>query len=385
MNKQGKHMIDQKYTLIINKSEQEGFEQRVLEKKDFLRETSMLLKEPARIFLGLGDFLEVGDYNNLLDSLFFTEEGVQVENILDKNNRKISEEGSIPYSFFKLAVYYPDYLLKEVPVSCVSMIGKKARLFPGAETFVKYIKDYDPIVLSAMPYEIAQEFAERLNLEGKNLISSQYKIKKNENHIDVYAGDIIRFVSGDRKSIEIEKYMNELDLKEEEVVYIGRGEAGVKTFSSVNSVAFNPSKSIIPESRITLYGSSLISLLVLFNFGGALERFLSSEAMDEYMPSLIVYSDTRSKSDELIDIELHHRLLQDNIIGQRIEYSGESYDSVQREVEIALGGSSFDMKKIRDLIAKRMGRYKNNQHIFIKEIYEISKERYNNYFRQTKK
>ena len=73
----------------------------------------MGLKKPKKIFLGMGDFLEVGDYSKLLDSVFYDEGSVHFEKILDKNNRKIAEMGNIPFSFFKLAVYYPEFLLKE--------------------------------------------------------------------------------------------------------------------------------------------------------------------------------------------------------------------------------------------------------------------------------
>ena len=131
---------DPKYSLVINKGLAEGFELYEMEKKEFLRETSKLFKRPKKIFLGLGDFLEVGDYKKLLDSIFFDEEGARFENILDKNNRKISEEGNIPFSFFKIAVYFPDFLLKEVPTFCVSVIGKKIQAFPRRREFCKVYK-----------------------------------------------------------------------------------------------------------------------------------------------------------------------------------------------------------------------------------------------------
>jgi hypothetical protein len=369
-------MEEKKYTLIINRGIEGGYEARSFDKKDFLRETSTLLKKPRKIFLGLGDFLEVGDYNKLLDSIFFDEEGVQLENILDKINRRISEEGNIPFSFFKLAVYFPDFLLKDVPTSCVTAIGKQSRLFPGAVNFVKYIKEYVPIVLTAIPHEIAIEFVKRVGLGEENLIATEYKIKKNENNRDVYSGDINRFISGDRKSIEIERVMNEQELREAEVVYIGRGEAGVKTFSTVNSIAFNPPENIIPESRITLYGSSLESLLVLFNFEGELERFLLSDIIEEYLPALVVYSEVKKKSPELIDLELREGYRQNNIIGQRIEYSGESYYSVERDIEVAFGGSSIDIRAVREMISNRMANYKKNPQKLVREISAIARERY---------
>jgi hypothetical protein len=67
------------------------------------------------------------------------QEVAKLEGILDKNNRRVSEYVDIPLSFFKLAVYYPDFLFKDIPVECISIIGKKARLFPGTEIFIKNI------------------------------------------------------------------------------------------------------------------------------------------------------------------------------------------------------------------------------------------------------
>jgi hypothetical protein len=372
-------IADDKYTLIINRGNRDGFDIRTLEKKEFLRETSTLLERPKKIFLGLGDFLEFGDYNKLLDSIFFDEEAVQLENILDKINRELSEEGNIPFSFFKLAVYFPDFLLKDVPTTCVSAIGKKSRLFPGAETFVKYIKEYDPLVLTAIPFEIAIEFVKRVGLGEKNLIATQYKVSNNEKNTEVFAGDIHRFISGDRKSIEIEKVMNEKELRDDEVVYIGRGEAGVKTFATVNSVAFNPPENIIPASRITLYGSSLEALLVLFNFEGELEKLLLSEAIEQYLPSLVVYSEVKEKPQELIDIELEHGKMQNNFIGQRIEHSGESYSSVERDIEVAFGGSSIDINAVRRMISERMSIYRKNPQQLVNDISWISRDRYTNF------
>ncbi len=372
-------MAEIEYTLVINHGVEKGYELRTLDKKSFLRQTSSLLKKPKKLFLGLGDFLEIGDYNQLLDSIFFDEEAVGLENILDSVNRKLSKEENIPYSFMKLAVYYPDFLLKDVPIPCVTAIGKKSRLFLGAETFMKYVKEYDPVVLSAIPYEITIEFIKRLGLSEENLISTEYKIDQSERKYRVYSGDINRFVSGNRKSIEIEKYMAREDLKEDEIVYIGRGEAGVNTFSAVNSIAFNPSLSIIPVSRITLYGSSLESLLVLFNFDGELEKFLLTDHVEEYLPSLVVYSDVKEKSKELINMEIEHRRLQNNIIGQRIEHSEESYNTVQRDIEITYGDSSVNIKEVRNMIRDRMREYKKDPERFIREISTIAKKRYKSF------
>ncbi|HPI90238.1 MAG TPA: hypothetical protein PK859_13110 [Spirochaetota bacterium] len=371
-------MSEQQYIIIFNRGA-EGFDIKPLDKKDFVRTTASLFKRPKKIFLGLGDFLEVGDYNILIDSLFFDNAGLLFENILDKNNRKLSDEGNIPVSFFKLGVYYPDFLLKNVPTYCVSLIGKKSRLFPGAETFVKYIKEYDPTVLSAMPEEIAIEFVKRLDLDEQNLISTEYKIQKDASFKDIYSGDIGRFISGDRKSLEIEKIMAEKGYKNDEVAYIGRGEAGAKTFSTVNSIAFNPSKSIIPESRINIYGSSLEALLVLFNFDGELEKFLLAGATEDLLPSLVVYSESREKSDKLIEIEMKHCHFQNNIIGQRIEHSGDSYDSVRREIEIAIGGSTIDIQTVREQIGNRLLSFRKNPQELVRQIYGIARERYKNF------
>ena len=371
------------YDLIYNFGKEKGFEKCSFEKKDFLRETAKLIKEPKKIFLGLGDFLEIGDYNKMMDSVFFDEDGVKFENILDSNNRKISLEGNIPFSFFKIAVYFPDFLLKDVPTSCISAIGEKARLFPGAENFVKNIKKYDPLVLTAMPHEIALEFVKRVGLGEENLIATSYKIKKDRLNRDVYAGDINRFISGNRKSIEIERFMNEKSLRDDEVVYIGRGEAGVRTFSTVNSIAFNPSKNIIPESRITVYGSSLESILILFNFDGSLTRHLASDIAEGFLPSLVVFSDVKEKSDELIELELHHRRLQSNIIGQRIEHAGESYESVERDVEVAFAGSSININEVKKIINERMKSYRSKPQDLVKKIYDITRLRYNNFFQSS--
>ncbi|HQO41320.1 MAG TPA: hypothetical protein PK986_12700, partial [Spirochaetota bacterium] len=104
---------EKKYELIINHGIADGFERFEFNRSDFINELSRRVKRPRKIFLGMGDFLEVGDYNNLIDALLLDQEIAKLEGILDKNNRKISEESDIPVSFFKLAVYYPDFLLKD--------------------------------------------------------------------------------------------------------------------------------------------------------------------------------------------------------------------------------------------------------------------------------
>jgi hypothetical protein len=372
-------MIDDKYELIINHSREKGFERISLDKKDYLKEVSYLLKEPKKVFIGLGDFLEIGDYSTLIDKLFFDTEGIKIENILDNNNRRISSEGEVPFSFFKLQVYFPDFLLKDVPTSCISVIGEKSRLFPGAETFIRLIRPYNPLVLTAMPYEIAIEFVKRVGLSDGNLIATDYKKKRDKIDKEIYAGDVNRFISGDRKSLIIEKFLHENNLKNDEVVYMGRGEAGVKTFSQVNSIAFNPFDNIIPESKITIYGSSLVSLLVLFNFNGILNDLLMSEEFEEFMPSLVVYSAAREKTPELIDIEIHHRNLQNNIIGQRIEHSGVSYKSVEREIEVVFAGSSININQVKQLVTHRMEEYRSNPGELVKKIYDMAKIRYKSF------
>ncbi len=367
--------MEQRYELIMNYGADRGFEVFSLDRRAFLKKASGLVREPRKIFFGLGDFLEVGDYNTLLDTIFFDTEGVKFEGILDSNNRRVAMEGEIPNVFFKLAVYFPDFLLKNVPVECVSAIGEKARLFPGAEAFVSNIKQYDPTAITAMPSEIALEFIKRVGLGGENLFATEY-LKKFVNKREVYAGDIKRFVSGDRKSLQIEKYMSEKGLREGDVLYMGRGEAGLTTFSSVNSVAFNPPENIMPRAKITLYGSSLESLLVLFNFDGRLDRFLLSYINEEYIPSLIVVSERPGKSDDLIKIETEHLTLQNNLIGQRIEHSGESYSTVERELDIAFTGSSININEVKKMVTERMEIYRANPGDLVRDIYDIARARY---------
>lgn len=372
-------MIDDKYELIINHSREKGFESIKLDKRDYLKEVSYLLKEPKKVFIGLGDFLEIGDYSTLIDNIFFDTEGIKIENILDDNNRRLSSEGEVPFSFFKLAVYFPDFLLKDVPTSCISVIGEKSRIFPGADNFIRFIRSYDPLVLTAMPQEIAIELVKRVGLNENNLIATDYKKKQDKINKEVYAGDVNRFISGDRKSLIIEKYLHENNLRNDEVVYMGRGEAGVKTFYQVNSVAFNPFNNIIPQSKITLYGSSLLSLLVLFNFNGAFNDFLLSDQFEEFMPSLVVYSAAREKSPELIAIEVQHCNMQNNIIGQRIEHSGVSYKSVEREIEVVFAGSSININQVKQMVTERMEEYRKNPGDLVRKIYDMAKLRYKSF------
>ncbi len=371
-------MNNKKYEIIINNGINEGFEVLTLDKKDFIFYLAGYLKKPKKIFLGMGDFLEIGDFNNLIDTVLLDNDVAKLEGVLDKNNRKLSEEGEIPFSFFKLAVYYPDFLLKDVPVECVSTIGKKARLFPGAEIFTSYISEYNPLILTAIPFEISVEYVKRLGLSQKNLVSTEYK-KTTVNNKPVFSGEIVRFISANRRIIEIEKTMAEMNLREDDVLYIGRGEAGSSAFSFYNSIAFNPSKNIIDKSRISLYGSTLESLLVFFNFNSEIEKHLLSEEFEENLPSLVVLSNNEEKSEELIHIELEHRQLQENVIGLKIEHSEDSYASLEREINILLGASTIDMSAVRHHIFSRMKQYIDDPQSLVKLIYNIARERYKSF------
>lgn len=369
---------EKKYQFILNYGPEEGFEEFSLPKEEFIRMVAKYVTEPKKVFLGLGDFLEIGDYNNLIDAVLLDQEVAKLEGILDKNNRKISEGGDIPFSFFKLAVYYPDFLLKDVPVECISTIGKKARVFPGAETFIKNIKRYEPLIFTAIPYEISIEYMKRLGLGKTNLLSTEYKKSVNNNR-EVYTGGIVKFISGNRRSIEIEKKMAEENLTENEILYIGRGEAGSNTFSSYRSIAFNPSHNIINKSNYTIYGQSLESLLVLFNFDSELDEYLLSGDYEENLPSLVVYSIQKGKSPELVELELEHRQMQENIIGIMIEHSEDSYGTLEREINVMLGASAININHVRQLIYSRMKKYIEDPQSLVKDIYTIALERYRNF------
>jgi hypothetical protein len=369
---------EHKYELIINHGIEKSFEHYSLNKKEFIRETSAHLTRPRKIFLGLGDFLELGDYNNLIDAVLLDQEVAKLEGIIDKNNRKISEDGDIPFSFFKLAVYYPDFLFKGVPVECISTVGKKARLFPGSEVFIKYIKQYNPLVLTAIPFELSIEYLKRIGLNKSNLLATEYK-KSIENNREIYCGDIVRFISGNRRSIEIEKIMAENNYRSSDIIYIGRGEAGSSTFTSFNSIAFNPSRGIIGKSQFTVYGSTLESILLLLNFDNELEDYLMSDNYNENMPSMIVFSHKKEKSEELINMELEHRQMQENIIGLKIEHSEDSYASLEREINVLLGASTVNISMVRNMIFTRMNRYLNSPQNLVRDIYAIARERYKNF------
>ena len=122
---------EKKYLFIFNHGPDEGFEEYSLSRNEFIRMIAKHISEPKKVFLGLGDFLEIGDYNNLIDAVLLDQEVAKLEGILDKNNRKISEDGDIPFSFFKLAVYYPDFLLKDVPVVEIHSTGTSFRRKSG--------------------------------------------------------------------------------------------------------------------------------------------------------------------------------------------------------------------------------------------------------------
>lgn len=367
--------MENEYTLIKSYDE-DKFDLETYDRKSFVREIASIIEKPKKIFMGMGDLLEVGDYNSMLDTILINDIGVRFENLIDEQNRKASETRGIPSSFFKLGVYLPDFLLKNVPTMCASIIGKRARLFPGAETFMKHIKDYDPVVLTAIPFEIAIEFINRLDLADHNLVSTVYKVHHEYNRIASYSGGLEKFISGNRKSIEIQKFMSEHDLTDNQVIYLGRGEAGSKTFSTVNSIAFNPEFSIINESNINIYGSSLESLLVLFNYDNKLERFLFSDPVEGLLPSLVVFSYGENKSQKVIDIETEHRIMQNNIFGLRIEHSGESYESVERDIYISFAGSPINFNEVKEMLHKRMKYYEKNPEELLDHVNQIAEERY---------
>ncbi len=377
----GKHFMnenDKKYELVINHGFNEGFEHHHLDKKTFIEETTKLLTRPKKMFLGMGDFLELGDYNNLIDAVLLDQDVAKLEGIIDKNNRKISEEGDIPFSFFKLAVYYPDFLFKGVPVECISTIGRKARLFPGSEVFIRYTKQYNPLVFTAIPFEISIEYMKRMGLGKINLLATEYK-KAVINNREIFTGDIIKFISGNRRSLAIEKIMAEMDYRNDDVLYIGRGEAGSNTFTTYNSIAFNPAEGLMGKPMFSLYGSTLESLLVLLNYDNELESFLMSDKYEENLPSLIVYSYKKEKNKDLIELELEHRQMQENIIGLKIEHSEDSYASLEREINVLLGASTVNISMVRGLIFNRMHKYIDDPKVLIKDIYSIARERYKNF------
>jgi len=364
-------------TLIINRGLRDGFAEYTLNKTEFLQKISKFLKEPRKVFLGMGDFLELGDYNNLIDAILLDNQFAQLEAILDKNNRKIAESGEIPFSFFKLAVYFPEFILKETHVDLISIIGQKGRLFPGAMEFIDFARKYDPLVLTAIPYEISIEYIKRLGLSSENLYSTEYN--KYKEKPSFFSGGISRFVSGNRRIIEIEKKMSEMNYTFEDVIYIGHGEAGSNTFSNFNSIAFNPPEPIMDRSRFNIYGSTLESIAVLFNFDESMNRYLLSPEFEDSFPSLLVYSEVREKSDSLIRVELEHRRMQENTIGMKIEHSQDSYASLEREIDVLLGASTVNLSEARSIIHSRLQKYIDDPNSLVKDVYNIAKERYKNF------
>jgi hypothetical protein len=218
----------------------------------------------------------------------------------------------------------------------------------------------------------------RLGLDKNNLLATEYK-KTVVSNREVYTGDIVRFISGNRRSIEIEKNMAEFNLRDEDILYIGRGEAGSNTFSSYKSISFNPSKNIISKSNITIYGSSLESLLVLFNFDNELDDYLLAKDFEDNLPSLVVISEKKEKREELIELELEHRQMQENIIGMKIEYSADSYGTLEREINVMLGGSAVNINRVRNIVYTRMKKYLDDPQSLVREIYNLARERYRNF------
>lgn len=365
-----------RHTLVINNGRDREYQEYSLPQKEFIQEIRQRIRRPEKIFLGMGNFLEMGDFSSLIDSVFYEREKIPFDEILDKNNRRLSTDGDIPFSFFKLGVYFPDFLLKDVPVPLVSEIGRQSRLFPGARDFIAQIQRYDPQILTAIPQEIAVEFMKRIGLAEKNLVATEYRIEKNNLGIPVFAGNVDKYISGDRRSIIIERYLHDNNLNDKDVLYIGKGEAGYKTFRAINSIAFNPGSSLMEEASITIYGSTLEALLVLFNYEGELDEMLCSDGFAQSLPSLVVFSEERGKAPELLAMEEAHLRMQNNIIGQRIEYSGESYRTVERDIHISFGGSMIDIKKVRKMVQKRMDAYLATPQNLVKEVYRVARERY---------
>ncbi len=345
-----------------------------LTKKEFLKKTSELVKKPKKIFLGMGDFLEIGDYNNLIDAILLNNYFARFEAVLDKNNRKISESGDIPFSFFKLGVYFPEFIFKDLHVDCISTIGKKGRLFPGAKEFIDLIKEFNPLVFTAVPFELSIEYLKRLGLSQENLFSTEYAKKDDDKNI--FSGTMDRFVSGDLRIKKIEQEMKEFNYAPEDILYIGRSEAGSATFASLNSIAFNPPGSIMERSKLNIYGSTLESLAVLLNFNSTIEEKVLSEDFDQSFPSLVVYSLVQEKSPDLLKIEFEHRQMQENIIGMKIEHSQDSYASLEREINVMLGASNVNISKARKVIYSRLEKYLFDSKSLVKDVYNLALERY---------
>ncbi|HPS88033.1 MAG TPA: hypothetical protein PLY36_14875, partial [Spirochaetota bacterium] len=232
-------------------------------------------------------------------------------------------------------------------------------------------------VLTAIPYEISIEYMKRMGLGKINLLATEYK-KAVVNNKEIFTGDIIRFMSGNRRSLAIEKVMAEMDYRNDDILYIGRGEAGSNTFTTYNSIAYNPAEGILGKAKYSIYGSTLESLLVLFNYDNENEDYLMSDQYEENLPSMIVYSRKKEKCRELIELELEHRQMQENIIGLKIEHSEDSYASLEREINVLLG-ASLNITLVRNLIFTRMRKYLDDPQGLVKDIYSIARERYKNF------
>jgi len=218
----------------------------------------------------------------------------------------------------------------------------------------------------------------RMGLGKINLLATEYK-KALVNNKEIFTGDIVKFVSGNRRSLAIEKTMAEMDYRTDDILYIGRGEAGSNTFTTYNSIAFNPAEGILSKPQYSIYGSTLESLLVLFNYDNELEEHLLSDQFEQNLPSLIVFSRTKGKQSELIELELEHRQMQENIIGLKIEHSEDSYASLEREINVLLGASTVNITMVRSMIFSRMSKYLDDPQGLVRDIYSIARERYKNF------
>jgi hypothetical protein len=94
---------------------------------------------------------------------------------------------------------------------------------------------------------------------------------------------------------------------------------------------------------------------------------------------MIVFSHKKEKCKELIEMELEHRQMQENIIGLKIEHSEDSYASLEREINVLLGASTVNISMVRNLIFARMSKYLDDPQSLVRDIYSIAKERYKNF------
>ena len=96
------------------------------------------------------------------------------------------------------------------------------------------------------------------------------------------------------------------------------------------------------------------------------------------MPSLVVLSSVKEKRDDLVEIELEHRQLQENIIGLKMEHSEDSYGTLEREINVMLGASAVNIAAVRNMIFNRLKGFINEPQLLVRDIYNIAKERYKN-------